>query len=194
MASPRGPAGKRRKITRLKVFWVMLGFNRRFRRMLREHRAAVRDIAARPWQQLSDDAMLNAVERMVELHERLDPLVGFSNGYGSAFKDLLEAQLLDIAGERAPALMARLLAGSGEVTSAEQGYRIADLARTVQNNPEALAWLGRRQPAQTWDVLPPHSPFRRELARFLEDFGHRAVYEVDVLNPRWCDAPGYILD
>jgi pyruvate,water dikinase len=87
-----------------------------------------------------------------------------------------------------------LLAGSGEVISAEQGYRIVDLVHAAQSDPEALAWLQRRAPAQSWEQLPAHSPFRRELARFLADFGHRAVYEADIINPRWREDPGYILD
>jgi phosphohistidine swiveling domain-containing protein len=189
-----GPDGRRRKNTRLKVFWHMLGFNRRFRRVLQVHLKEVRDIAALPWERLSNAALLHAIERMVALHERLDPLVGFSNGYASAFKELLEAQLFKIAGDRTLALSARLLAGSGEIISAEQGYRIADLARAAQGDPEALAWLQRREPAQKWEALPTQSPLRRELARFLGDFGHRAVYEADVINPRWYDDPGYILD
>jgi phosphohistidine swiveling domain-containing protein len=131
---------------------------------------------------------------MVELHERLDPVIGFSNGYASAFKDLLDIQLRKVAGDRTPGLMARLLAGSGEVTSAEQGYRIVDLAGAARGDPAALAWLQRREPAQIWETLPSHSPFRHEFARFLGDFGHRAVYEADIINPRWHDDPGYILD
>jgi rifampicin phosphotransferase len=190
----RGSDGRRRQNTRLKVFWHMLGFNRRFRHMLQQHIQEVRDIAALPWERLSNDTMLQGIARMVGLHERLDPLVGFSNGYASAFKEVLDAELFKIAGGRAPALSARLLAGSGEITSAEQGYRIADLARAAHRDPMALAWLQRRDPARTWEALPAQSPFRRELARFLEDFGHRAVYEADVINPRWHDDPGYILD
>jgi pyruvate,water dikinase len=189
-----GTDGRRRKHARLKVFWHILGFNRRFRRVLQEHLKEVRDIAALPWERLSNAALLQAIERMVALHERLDPLVGFSNGYASAFKEFLDAQLFKIVGDRTLALSARLLAGSGEVISAEQGYRIADLGRTAQGDPEALAWLQRRKPAQEWEALPGQSPFRRDLARFLGDFGHRAVYEADVINPRWRDDPGYILD
>jgi phosphohistidine swiveling domain-containing protein len=189
-----GPDGRRRKKTRLKSFWLMLGFERRFRRALREHMAAVRDLAASPWAQLPNAALLDLIARVGELHARFDPLVGFSNGYASAFKDMLEAQLRTVAGGRAPALLARLLAGSGEVTSAEQGYHIVDLARAAQRDPAALAWLRRREPAQSWEQLPASSPFRAELARFLADFGHRAVYEADIINPRWIDDPGYILD
>jgi rifampicin phosphotransferase len=189
-----GPAGQRRKRAKLKALRLMLGFNRRFRRALRAHLTAVHDLAALPWPQLSNAALLDGIARMVELHERLDPLVGFSNGYASIFKDLLETQLRKLAGERAQGLLARLLAGSGQVISADQGYRIADLAQAAQSDQEALAWLRRHAPAQSWGQLPAHSPFRRELARFLADFGHRAVYEADVINPRWRDDPGYILD
>ena len=131
---------------------------------------------------------------MVELHERRGPVIGFSNGYASTFKDLLDIQLRKVAGERTPGLMARLLAGSGQVMSAEQGYRIVDLAGAARGDLVALAWLQRREPAQTWETLPSHPPFRHEFARFLGDFGHRAVYEADVINPRWRDDPGYILD
>ena len=42
--------------------------------------------------------------------------------------------------------MARLLAGSGEVTSPEQGYRIIDLTGAARGDPVALAWLQRREP------------------------------------------------
>ena len=189
-----GAAGRRRKKTRLKILWRMLGFNRRARRVFQEHLAEVRAVAALPWATLGNDAMLQAIARLVELHERLDPVIGLSNGYASAFKNLLDVQLRKVAGERAPGLMARLLAGSGEVTSAEQGYRIVDLASTTRGDPAALAWLQQREPAATWETLPADSPFKHEFARFLGDFGHRGVYEADVINPRWHDDPGYILD
>jgi rifampicin phosphotransferase len=189
-----GAAGKRRRKTQLKILWHMLGFNRRFHGALREHLAAVRAIASLTWAQLSNATLLRTIAQMIELHARFDPLVGFSNGYASVLQDLLTAQLRALAGERASALLARLLAGSGTVTSAEQGYRITDLARAVQRDPEALAWLQQRQPSQSWVHLPSSSPFRSELARFLADFGHRAVYEADIMKPRWLDDPSYILD
>ena len=61
-------------------------------------------------------------------------------------------------------LIARLQSGTGTVASAEHGYRLYDIA------------IGR---------------FTME--EFLEDFGHRAVYETDVANPRWIEDPSWIL-
>jgi phosphohistidine swiveling domain-containing protein len=189
-----GREGRRRKRTLLRTLWHLLGFSRRFRHALQRHDTAVRALAALPWGQLSEAALHDAVVRMVALHERLEPLVGFANGYASAFMRPLARQLDALAGERAPGLLARLLAGSGQITSAEQGYRLVDLARVAQRDPAALAWLRRCEPPQEWRQLAADSPFRRELARFLEEFGHRAVYEADVLNPRWRDDPSYLLD
>jgi rifampicin phosphotransferase len=62
-------------------------------------------------------------------------------------------------------LIARLQAGSGAVASAEHGYRLYDLA------------LGRST-----------------LEEFLRDFGHRAVYETDIANPRWAEDPSWVLE
>jgi rifampicin phosphotransferase len=63
------------------------------------------------------------------------------------------------------ALVGRLQAGAGGVASAEQGYRLYAIARG-----EAT------------------------LEDFLRDFGHRSVYEADLLNPRWIEDPSWILE
>jgi rifampicin phosphotransferase len=62
-------------------------------------------------------------------------------------------------------LVARLQAGGGGVTSAEHGYRLYEMARG-----------------------------RATLEQFLTDFGHRGVYEADLLNPRWVEDPSWILE
>jgi rifampicin phosphotransferase len=99
-----------------------------------------------------------------------------------------------VAGERARSLMSRLLAGGGGITSAEQGYRIRELADVARTDAAALAWLQGNEPAWTWAGLPNDSAFKRALGRFLDEFGHRAVTEADILNPRWMEDPGYILE
>jgi pyruvate,water dikinase len=62
-------------------------------------------------------------------------------------------------------LIARLQAGAGGVASAEQGYRVYEIAQGKSTMEE-----------------------------FLRDFGHRAVYEADLLNPRWAEDPSWILE
>jgi hypothetical protein len=70
---------------------------------------------------------------------------------------------------------------AGLSTRGDKGYHLAKLRRAGFPVPD-------------WEELPLHSPFRRELGRFLEDVGHRAVCEADVINPQWRDDPGDILD
>jgi pyruvate,water dikinase len=57
---------------------------------------------------------------------------------------------------------------------------------------ELLARTGHDPHA--WRSLPPSCPFRRGLEAFLDEFGHRAVYEAEVAHPRWLEDPTYLLD
>src|ERR1035437_9524532 len=62
-------------------------------------------------------------------------------------------------------LIGRLQAGGGEVVSAEQGYRLYEIAQG-----------------------------KSTIEEFLHDFGHRAVYEADLLNPRRAGGPSWVLE
>ena len=63
------------------------------------------------------------------------------------------------------ALINRLQAGGGTVASAEHGYRLYEIARGNSTVED-----------------------------FLRDFGHRAVYETDIANPRWVEDPSWIVE
>jgi phosphohistidine swiveling domain-containing protein len=93
------------------------------------------------------------------------------------------------------ALAAALMAGSREVVSAEQGYRLYDVAAAAAHDPAARTSLATTPlDPQGWRRLPESSPFRQALAAFLDDFGHRGVYETELANPRWNEDPTYLLD
>ena len=61
-------------------------------------------------------------------------------------------------------LINRLQAGAGTVASAEHGYRLYEIAQG-----------------------------KSTLDSFLRDFGHRAVYETDIRNPRWVEDPSWLI-
>jgi rifampicin phosphotransferase len=92
-------------------------------------------------------------------------------------------------------LASGLLAGYGNVTSAEQGYAVYDLARAAANDPSAQKYL-KTAPLdpQGWKRLPAASSFRVALEGFLKEYGHRAVYEAEMSNPRWLENPGFVLE
>jgi pyruvate,water dikinase len=175
-----GPEGKRRRGAMRKVAWRMLKLPRALKRASAAQFRAVREILdAQP---RTKEAIRAAFERLARLHETLDPLVGLANGYGDGMRDMVRERLQPAAGPRTEPLLSRLSSGSGGASSAEHGWRIDDLAAIARRHPDSL---------KDWKSVPE---FRREFERYLADFGHRAVYEADLLNPRWGDDPAYILD
>ena len=156
--------------------------------------AVLRPMRALNFAELSRPELGDIVERLQRVHDRLDPAVGLANMASGPWEIALTGVLTPLFGDRARAVMGRLLAGTGAVSSAEHGYAVLHLANIARNDPEATAWLASRQPGTTWTRLGVTSPFRDELDRFLDRYGHRAVYEADMLNPRWAEDPSYVID
>src|SRR3990172_11572835 len=87
-----------------------------------------------------------------------------------------------------------LLAGTSEkMTSAEHGYRLMELAQTAQRDDAARMYFMAEHfdPAAFRNEIHEGSQFRIEFEEFLKDYGHRGVYESDLLNPRWREDPSY---
>ena len=64
-----------------------------------------------------------------------------------------------------------LLSGQSSITSAEHGYRLLELAKIFDNKT-------------LFDV---------EFAKFIDEFGHRSVYEMSLGNSRWREDASYLL-
>ncbi|MEQ8174596.1 MAG: PEP/pyruvate-binding domain-containing protein [Syntrophomonadaceae bacterium] len=89
-----------------------------------------------------------------------------------------------------------LMIGQGDITSAEQGYRLIELAETARDDNDVRAYLGRSDfNPYAWEKeLPEESTFKRLFRNFLDQYGHRGVYEMDISNPRWREDPSYPLN
>jgi rifampicin phosphotransferase len=94
------------------------------------------------------------------------------------------------------ALTASLTAGGPPSVTAAQAYALIELAQVASTDPSALSWLRseRRIGAEWSTALSADSPFRKAFASFLHRYGHRAVYETYLRNPRWREAPDYLLE
>ncbi|UCF89073.1 MAG: pyruvate, phosphate dikinase, partial [bacterium] len=144
---------------------------------------------------LTDEGLLGFWEDL-EKAFRESPDIHFAL-VGSASSYLMMILLLErYFPGRGDALANALLAGRETTTSAEHGYRLADLARVAADDPDALDFLtNAHSNPDSWSrVLPSASPFRREFSKFLDEFGHRGIYEWDLRNPRWREDPSWLLD
>lgn len=189
-----GPEGRRRRARALALLRALVGLPRRMRAEGERYLAKMRGYASLDFAAMADQEIADWFARCERESMAIAPLIGLANTYAGPWQMLAEGLLKPIAGDETAAILSRLLSGSGAITSAEQAYRLHELADVARRDAAARAWLERGEPAQEWVTLPPDSPFRRELARFLDEFGHRAVYEADVINPRWSEDPSYLLD
>lgn len=133
-------------------------------------------------------------EQLSSMHQAEDLFFLQGSGGGTLYS---LAQMIDkhFPGE-GHALTAGLMAGGTPSVTAAQGYALLELAGVAANDSHAMAWLTRpgRRSADWARELPPDSPFLHAFKNFLEQYGHRGIYETYLRNPRWREQPGYLFD
>jgi len=114
--------------------------------------------------------------------------------FTSVLYDLCRKWFRDETGATA----SRLLAGTGELQSAEAGIALWRLARDAAAVPDVRGALLSSAP---WKELKPQlkaSPagheFLARLGRFMHLHGHHARGEMDMYNPRWREQPDYVIE
>lgn len=97
---------------------------------------------------------------------------------------------------RGKAMANALMVGKRRIPTAEHGYRLAEMAEMVRNDPEAQRYFSSQDytPLAWESRLPNSSIFKQKFRAFLEEFGHRLVNEGDLSNPRWREDPSYLLN
>ena len=114
--------------------------------------------------------------------------------FTSVLYDLCKRWLKDATGVNASGL----LAGTGELRSAEAGIELWRLGRVATSSPElreavlsAGAWAELRPRLESSE---PGRDFLARWDRFLHLHGHHARGEMDMFNPRWREQPDYVLE
>lgn len=95
--------------------------------------------------------------------------------------------------QASPGLVAELVTGLGDMSSAEHSYRLWELSRLARQSPQVMAFLQQRD----WSVWPQAlagTAFADAWQAFLEAYGHRSLYEIEMANPRWREQPGYLFE
>jgi pyruvate,water dikinase len=89
-----------------------------------------------------------------------------------------------------------MVGGESGITSADHGYRLMELAQLARQDRAAVQYLTANDfDPRSWEEhLPESSPFKKKFREFIKEYGHRAVYELDIVNPRWEEDPSYLID
>ena len=141
---------------------------------------------------LGDEVLLARFRDLLRLGVDYQPVLQLAATYYGMWVKLL-TDALDRVTDDARSLVTRLLAASGEVSSAEHGYRVRQLADAVAGDPAAVAALRDADPF-AWRRLPADAPFRIAMEDYLDRYGHRAVFEMEIAGPRWANDPRYVLE
>lgn len=91
-------------------------------------------------------------------------------------------------------LLNAALQGQGTVISAQQILRLAELTDLARDEPVAGTFFTSKpwQPAMVHEALAD-TKFLQAFDEYMEDYGHRAIGESDVMSPRLVDHPESIL-
>ncbi len=140
-----------------------------------------------------DDAFLLAplAELMNGIHDRY-PGLCLMQCFSGSMMELLHRLERTFPGE-SNSIAAALLAGGEPSVTAQQGYDMIQLAQLAKKEPEVLQWLQGDQRWSSYENLPESSDFRAALETFLDQYGHRGVYESYVRMPRLRESPAFLL-
>jgi len=155
----KGPQGHRRRRAGLRLMRKIWNYPAKSRSATESALNYLRSLQKIDWSTQSRADLQRNMAQIMDTQDALLPAAGLANSSPGPWQQTLDALVKDAD------LTARLQTGAGGVDSAEQGYRIYEIA---------------------WG--------KSTLEEFLHDFGHRAVHEADMVNPRWAEDPSWILE
>lgn len=194
--TPAQPPSVMQRLRWLRNAWFFIRFLKRLRQDVPSHFADLQQLWQRESQrvsQLDREAIVEATLMGPEWNQpflllHLDLTAGL-NGYLALLRQFIGRHLPEAKG----GLFAELVTGLGDVHSADHSYRLWELSRLAREMPDVMAFLARRDWRHWREVLAP-TDLATPWEAFLDTYGHRGLYEVDVANPRWREQPDYLLD
>jgi pyruvate,water dikinase len=155
----KGTEGRRRLMASLRLLRQIWDYPAKARAAIEGQMESQRSLRDRDWSTCSREELRSTMARINDEQRTFVSAFGLANSCSGPWQRVLDGLMKDAN------LLARLQAGAGGVASAEQGYRVYDVAQG-----------------------------KATIEEFLRDFGHRAVYEADLANPRWVEDPSWILE
>ncbi len=142
---------------------------------------------------LSDNDLIASMTAITDMLDEFSPIF-FACNMAANMMPLIKTLEKNFPG-RGKALANALMIGQGDITSAQHGYRLVELAEIAGQDAAARNYFSREGfDPLAWEMeLPDESRFKQLFQAFLADYGDRGVYEMDICNPRWREDPSYLL-
>ena len=188
-----GEPGRRRRLANLRLLPKLLLSRWRYPGRIARFLEESQGLAGQDFSALNAGELLDLCTREAGRVQTFFPsfMMGNANPELTLLCQLIERWIKG----RGYAIAGALMAGLGKVVSADHGTALYGLARAAQADPPAHALLmepGRA--AAEWRSLAAGSRFKRAFEGFLAEYGHRAVGECDVANPRWQEDPRFVFE
>ncbi|SPE52917.1 putative Pyruvate phosphate dikinase PEP/pyruvate-binding [Verrucomicrobia bacterium] len=156
------------------------------------------DLAAIGPEQLTDAKLLKAVQLSSTLELLRDAKALEAFGFGLGYMAVLFALCEKWFGPEGRSTGNRLLAGVGDLDSAETGYELWRLAEQAASGPEIKGVLLSEHTfagvAARLEGCESGRAFLAQWNSFMHRHGHHTRGEVELFNPRWSECPDFVLD
>ncbi len=192
-----GEAGVRRQKTALRSRTLITEAAANAGNIFSRVAAAVKKLAPEGFENFPDYAFIDSFEALGQIVKSYSEKYTWLSGAGGLPLGILMQNLFGVLGSKTPTVINGLMAGgNASITSADHGYRLAELAEQARRDDYAVRYFNNRPftPLLWEQQLPENSPFKQAFRKFIKEYGHRGIYELDIINPRWQEDPSYLLD
>ncbi len=158
---------------------------------------SVESLIGTGFERTPDSGFIDKYNELGRIMKAYSEKFAFLSGAGNWPLMLLLQKLSGYLGPRVMVVLNGLMVGGESgITSADHGYRLMELAQLARHDQDAVQYLtGNNFDPCSWEeCLPEGSLFKKEFRDYIKEFGHRAVYELDIINPRWKEDPLYLMD
>lgn len=192
----RGWPGSKRVLRTVKLVVALNKARGNAKRTFAHNAKYTEAMRKRDYAVLNDAQFIDTYAEILSACDKYLPTFAFMTVLAAYSNQKLIDQLEKHFPDRGRTLAIAVLAGSAEITSAQHGYHLLELAQTAKNDLDAQNYFATEpfKPLEWQNSLPESSPFKQAFRNFLAEFGHRGIYEYEVMNPRWRQDPSYLLE
>ena len=191
----KGILGCKRMFNGLKYLFVMAKIKKNASKFFDMVGDCLESWLRKDFQNLKDKEFINMYNDVAKINKEASTVFSVMMGLATFPTRILIQKLDKFFPGKGNAVTNALMVGSADITSAQHGYRLMEIAEIARSDTDAQRFFSAEpfNPLLWETELPDKSPFKQSFSTFLTDFGHRGIHELDIINPRWREDPSYLL-